>query len=264
MAEFGFHETPNVRTEACETHGEFESTNRFRDVWSKCPACAKERLEQDEAREAERQRREAIAEWERALGTAGIPERFRSRTLESYRADSPQQQAALRFATDYANNFPEVTKSGRGGVFIGKPGTGKTHLAVGIALAIMEDGYSALFTTAMRALRRVKETWSRDSEETEREAIAALVYPHLLILDEVGIQFGSDTEKLILFDVLNERYEKRKPTLLLSNLTLAEVRDYLGERIFDRLREDGGQVLVFDWSSHRGIDRKTAAAGGDA
>ena len=65
------------------------------------------------------------------------------------------------------------------------------------------------------------------------------------------MQFGSDTEKLILFDVLNERYEKRRPTLLLSNLVVDDVQAYLGERIFDRLREDGGEAVAFDWESHR-------------
>jgi DNA replication protein DnaC len=79
-----------------------------------------------------------------------------------------------------------------------------------------------------------------------------MVFPDLLILDEVGVQFGSDTEKLLLFDVLNERYEQRKPTLLLSNLALDGVKAFLGERIYDRLREDGAEAVVFDWDSWRG------------
>ena len=56
----------------------------------------------------------------------------------------------------------------------------------------------------------------------------------------------------MMFDILNERYENRLPTLLLSNLTAGEVKNFLGERVFDRLREDGGECVVFDWSSHRG------------
>ena len=109
-----------------------------------------------------------------------------------------------------------------------------------------------LFTTVMRAIRSVKDTWGGGSGKSETQAIAALVYPDLLILDEVGVQFGSDTEKLILFDVLNERYEKRRPTLLLSNFGVDEVQAYLGDRIFDRLREDGGEAVPFDWESQRG------------
>lgn len=264
VSEFGFHEVPPERQDDCATHGEFTARNLFGTMWTKCPACAEVKNREADAKREEAERQAAIARWEKTIGYAGIPERFRTRTLATYAATTDGQREALRFAQGYADGFDDAAKSGRSAVFIGKPGTGKTHLAVGIALAIMGRGYSAMFTTAMRALRRVKETWSRNSEENEREAIAALVYPHLLILDEVGIQFGSDTEKLILFDVLNERYEQRKPTLLLSNLTLPEVRDYLGERIFDRLREDAGQVMVFNWSSHRGADGKATAAGPDA
>ncbi len=101
------------------------------------------------------------------------------------------------------------------------PGTGKTHLAAGIGLRLMKrDNRRVLFTTVMRAVRSIKETWTRGSELTESESIEKLVAPDLLILDEVGVQFGSETEKLMLFDVLNERYERRRPTLLISNLDL--------------------------------------------
>lgn len=72
------------------------------------------------------------------------------------------------------------------------------------------------------------------------------------MLDEVGVQFGSETEKLMLFDVLNERYEERRSTILLSNLDLNGVKGFLGERVFDRIREDGGQYIPFDWESFRG------------
>ena len=109
-----------------------------------------------------------------------------------------------------------------------------------------------LFITVQRAIRRVRDTWSRDSAETESQAIGTLVFPDLLILDEVGVQTGSEFEKNLIFDILNERYEKRRPSLLLSNLELADVRAYLGERVFDRLREDGGMAVPFDWASHRG------------
>lgn len=264
LDDLGFRDVPLFRTDTCPTHGEFEAKCQFRDIWTKCPGCRAERDAAAAVDEAARVKREEAARWQRRLGFAGIPERFQDRHLSRYVAHNAGQAAALAFATEYAREFDTVAASGRSAVLVGKPGTGKTHLAVGIALDVMTRGHTALFTTAMRALRRVKETWGKAAAETERQAIEALVFPDLLILDEVGVQFGSDTEKLILFDVLNERYEQRKPTLLLSNLTAPEVRDYLGERIFDRLREDGGRVVVFDWQSHRGTDRKTQAAGADA
>ncbi|WP_310625784.1 ATP-binding protein [Limnohabitans sp.] len=186
--------------------------------------------------------------------------------MKSFVAESDSQKRALAFAKTYADEFDKVLKTGRSAVFVGKPGTGKTHLSAGIGLRIMHrDNRTVLFSSVLRAVRRVKESWRRDSAETESQAIAALVFPDLLILDEVGQQFGSDTEKLILFDVLNERYEKRKPTLLLANVPLDDylknpsdkekspgLKSFLGERIIDRLREDGGEIVPFDWESMRG------------
>lgn len=210
----------------------------------------------DRAAREEREKKEQESRtkaWDRRVAAAGIPERFRERGLKSFVAETVAQTRALEFATAYADGFDEVLASGRSAIFVGAPGTGKTHLAVGIALQIMHrDSRTVLFSTVMRAIRRIKDTWGRESRETETRAVAALVSPDLLVLDEVGVQFGSDTEKLLLFDILNERYEKRRPALLLSNLTVDGVRKHLGERIFDRLREDGGEAIPFSWESWRG------------
>lgn len=260
IAEMGLHAQPKTKPADCLKHGAYESRCFIGSIWSKCPTCSAEAAAREKAERDAKEREDRRQAWQRRIGEAGIPERFRNRSLQSFVAETEQQARALAFAQDYADRFDDVLATGRSALFIGRPGTGKTHLAVGIGLRIMHrDSRTVLFTTVMRAIRRVKDTWSRESRESESEAIAALVFPDLLILDEVGVQFGSDTEKLILFDVLNERYEKRKPTLLLSNLPTEEVRDYLGERVFDRLREDGGEVVVFDWQSWR--SRPSSACG---
>lgn len=253
VSALGIHAEPRTRTDTCATHGPFEAKCFIGSVWSKCPDCSAESAAREKAERETKERDERRQAWQRKIGEAGIPERFQNRSLQSFIAETDAQAHALAFAADYADRFDDALATGRSALFIGKPGTGKTHLAVGIGLRIMRrDSRTVLFTTVMRAIRRVKDTWSRDSRETETQAVAALVFPDLLILDEVGVQFGSETERLILFDVLNERYEKRRPTLLLSNLTLDEVKAYLGDRVFDRLREDGGEAIVFDWASWRG------------
>jgi DNA replication protein DnaC len=178
--------------------------------------------------------------------------RFQDRTLDRFVVTHVAQERALCFARAYVAQFDQVLTTGRSAIFVGKPGTGKTHLAAGIGLALMARHYHVLFLTVLRALRLVKDTWSRGSEWTESEVVARLARPDLLILDEIGMQFGSRTEENILFDVLNERYESRRPTLLISNLVVDEVRDVMGERIWDRLREDGGDIVTFDWVSYRG------------
>ena len=98
----------------------------------------------------------------------------------------------------------------------------------------------------MRAVRSVKETYAKDAGRTEAQAIRDLVDPDLLILDEVGVPHGSNTEKLILFEIINGRYEAVRPTIVISNLDAAGLEQFLGERAFDRLREGGGRLVVFD------------------
>lgn len=241
-----------TETHKCETHGEYIAQHIVKKVWSECPACRAERQERDR-QERERQELERLErERQERLESAGIPLRFRDRTLISYEAKSDGQRAALDFAREYALGFAEVQKTGRGAIFVGRPGTGKTHLAVGIGLYAMRKFHArVLFTTVQRAIRSIKDTWVKGAQQSESEAIADLVEPDLLILDEVGVQFGSDFERNTLFDVLNERYELRKPTIFLSNLASDELADFLGERVMDRLREDGTNVVPFDWPSYR-------------
>ena len=134
---------------------------------------------------------------------------------------------------------------------LGSPGTGKTHLSIGIALEIMKSGQSAVFTSASRMLRAVKDTYHKESRFSEKQVMAVYESCDLLILDEVGVQTGSDYEKNIIFDVINARYENTRPTIILSNLVIDECKLYLGERVFDRMREGGGKAFLLDWPSHR-------------
>ena len=243
---------PTLKPMCCASHGDYDSRNIIGRVWSGCPQCASNEAAIRAKEEAEKEAVDRHKRWMRKLGEACIPERFQTRTLATYQAVSEGQKRALAFATAYADQFDDVSKSGRCAIFCGKPGTGKTHLAVGIALQIMLRGKLGLFTTVQRMVRNMKETFRKDSEYSERDIMGFLVEPDLLIIDEIGVQFGTEFERNFMFDILNERYEKRRPTLLLSNLTAPEVKAFLGERVYDRLREDGGQCVPFDWASHRG------------
>ena len=238
----------------CLKHGAYTSTNFLGEHWTECPKCmierrdaeAKLQIARDKKAEVERKQRR----WAGKIGSAAIPERFKDRTLDNYIAKTSGQKKALAFAKDYAKNFDQVIKTGRSAIFVGKPGTGKTHLAIGIALSIMQQQRSTVFVTVQRLIRRVKDSWHTKAE-TESEVIDAFASPDLLILDEVGVQFGSEFEKQLLFDVLNERYEKLKPSILLSNIPSEQLSDYLGERVTDRLRENGGSLIGFNWDSYR-------------
>lgn len=239
-------------THKCPQHGDYQHVNAKNMFWSNCGKCVEAekniKVADDKAWHDER-RKDRIASH---LKHSGIPERFISKTLDVYDVKSAGQKRALDFATEYAVNFADVLKTGRSVILCGLPGTGKTHIAIGVGLHVINHGHSVVFATVQRIMRRFKESWRKDSEDTETQVMEDLTAPDLLIIDEIGVQFGSEFEKNAMFDILNTRYENRRPTIMLSNLTQKEVNAFLGDRIFDRLREDGGKCIPFDWASHRG------------
>lgn len=236
-------------TETCTTHGEYRAAVVMGRA-APCPECMREKIAAD-TEEAVRvlsaeQLRQAA---QHLLKRAAIPPRFADRRLDTFIVQSEGQGKALGVAQRYANEFDKA--SGQSLIFCGGVGAGKTHLAVGIAHELIERQCLCIFTSVIGAIRSVKETYSRNSDATEREALDALIKPDLLILDEVGVQFGSDAEKLILFEIINGRYENMKSTIVISNLAMDKLSEYLGERVVDRLREGGGKMVVFDWPSYR-------------
>ncbi|WP_181944086.1 ATP-binding protein, partial [Klebsiella pneumoniae] len=83
---------------------------------------------------------------------------------------------------------------------------------------IAEHQSPVVFTTALKIAREFKSTWSKTATRSEEDVIRFFTKPDLLIIDEVGIQFGSKAEEMIMFEIINTRYERLKPTILISNL----------------------------------------------
>lgn len=238
----------------CPVHGEFERKMIMvlgRLIRLDCPHCLAD-AEKLELERAKRERTDAQNRKVQAMfQRSGIPMRFQKRSFENYEAKEAGQEKALRVANAYADDWAGVMERGTCLIFSGNAGTGKTHLACAIANAVMGKGYSALYTTVSDALRSIKRAYDKDSNISESEAIAALAEPRLLILDEVGGDAGTEHTKIMLFDVMNKRYENMRPTIVLTNLDAPALRDYFGDRITDRLREGGGKMIAFTWNSHR-------------
>lgn len=250
-----------TREGQCEKHGAFEESGMTlpvaskRTIWSGCPQCGAEARIVEEQRRAAEEEEQRQRRMEQRLSMSGIPQRFRDRTFENYIADTEPKQKALEVAMDFAANFDDHYRDGTTVVFSGKPGTGKSHLAIAAAMLVMNSG-TALYLNALDLIRMVRDTWRRDSEMTESAVLNELSTVKLLVIDEIGVQYGTDGEQVILFDVLNRRYRDLMPTILLTNLGAKGMKEFLGERSFDRLRE-GGIWVAFDWESHRGA-RKPA------
>ncbi len=234
----------------CNKHGEYQSEAIIFEgvtIWSRCPSCEAEHDEAEKQRAA-KNNAQRVAD---LSAISGVPLRYRNSTLGNWLVSSKKQETILVATKLY---FSRLTADGEGAslVLLGKPGTGKTHLACAIAKDfISETGLPALYINASELLRRVKSTYSPATKRTEEEVYNYFNNLRLLVVDDIGVQYGSNAEKNILHEIINTRYERILSTILISNLSLAELTAIVGERSIDRLNDKNGSVLVFNWDSHR-------------
>ena len=110
-------------------------------------------------------------------------------------------------------------------VLLGPPGTGKPHLAVGIAIKAAKAGHRVLFDSATGWVARLQEAHSRG--KLAQELIKLRRYS-LLVVDEVGyIPFDQDAANLF-FQLVSSRYEHAS-MILTSNLPFARWGDVFGD-----------------------------------
>lgn len=234
----------------CPEHGEFENIGikaGGRVIWAGCKDCTAENIK----KENENLSRYALADSKRReLAAAALPPRYRDKSLDAYQVEHDGHENALNICAAFADNWKENFNDGAGLLFYGNSGTGKTHLAAGIALEVLTAGGSVLYTRAAKVAREIKGTWARGAKVSEAEIYEKYLRPDLLIIDEIGMQYGSESEKIILFEIINSRYENLKPVIAITNLTGERLRDCIGAPSLDRLKEKGVSVC-FDWPSMR-------------
>ena len=103
-------------------------------------------------------------------------------------------------------------------VFLGPPGVGKTHLAIGLGIAAIESGFSVYYINASLMIERLKEAHRLDQLDWY---LKKLVKPKVLIIDEIGyLPFDSEAA-YCFFQLIARRYE-RVSTIFTSNKSFSE------------------------------------------
>jgi DNA replication protein DnaC len=152
---------------------------------------------------------------------------------------------------------------GRCLIFGGKPGRGKTHLAVAIAYRAIQNGFDALFVTAAELIDDLSAAFRNGRLAA---ALARYVHPAVLIVDEVGyLTYGTDAANM-LFHVVNDRHRKKRAMIFTTNKAVTAwgrvLHDEdLAHAIVDRILERG-RMLTLDGPSlrtqHLGVDDPTS------
>lgn len=138
----------------------------------------------------------------------------------------------IRGLTD-SNFYEDATNV----VFIGNPGVGKTHLAVGIGYSVAIKRNSVYFIKFSKLINILKRAYN---EENLDKKLKHYFKYKLLIIDEVGFNEISELESKLFFQLIDLRYEKRS-TIITSNISFEKWPQILGKdemitkAILDRL-----------------------------
>jgi len=214
--------------------------------FQKCPQCAVEFLEE--------QKRNAQAEIDRTVrekhfAGAMLPERHAESGFKNYIVQHAGQQNALNLVVSFAKNMISGHKNNF--VMVGPTGTGKTHLSCATARTLLNKGKHARYITSEELAQRIMDAWDRKVPDvTEKSVIYDFSQYDLLILDEYGLH-DRDKRRELVHKVLYARYDRMKPTMLISNLTLDELKKDLGDRLWSRFQDGGLTVVECNWMDQR-------------
>jgi DNA replication protein DnaC len=192
----------------------------------------------------------------RILEVANIPPLYRHATFDNFttQPDNPVTQrilqTAVTIAASYAREYPYGTKK-QGLMFIGDPGTGKTHLAVAVMKRLIARGFECVFFDYQNLLERIRSSYDQASGAAQREAYQNALDCEVLVLDDLGAHRVSDWVEDTVTSLITHRYNNNKPLITTTNLRDAEAGDaslgpgiagdmasryYLTERIGSRAR----------------------------
>lgn len=172
-------------------------------------------------------------------------------------------QSTVRLSLLGSALAPDFVTEGRCLILGGKPGRGKTHLAVAMAYRAIQNGFDALFVTAAELIDELSAAFRRGELAG---ALARYLHPAVLVVDEIGyLTYGTDAANM-LFHVVNDRHRKKRAMIFTTNKPLAGWGHVLHDEdlahaIVDRILERG-RMLILDGPSmrtrHLGLDDPTA------
>ncbi len=200
--------------------------------------------------------REELAE--ATLEQSGIGKLARSQNFDNFSldyytgADRDNTEYIYKTLRRFAENFDSETDANW--LFMGDTGLGKTHLSTAVAVQVIRRGYDVVYETMQSMVDDFSENQFRGGSA---ELVQKYYDADLLIVDDLGSEMTNQFTVSVLYNLINQRANKRKPTVFSTNLTQKELRERYADRITSRLF-GMYQPLVF-----RGTDvRRQKLSGG--
>lgn len=203
---------------------------------------------------------------EKRLQKIGCPTRYLSASFENYKVYNEKQKKCFESIKNLQDKWLCMA---------GETGTGKTHLAISILRERIRKDFTTtiekhtgheirswegtnqyhekfplnyIYTTAKHIIDKML---AADFQE-KPEILEELSNAGILIIDEIGRSIDTKYFQDFIFEILNNRYNEYRQTILISNLSKEELfGKYFDEAVARRISEMG-EVINFDWDFYKG------------
>jgi len=186
---------------------------------------------------------------------ANFPQRFAGIALAEldWTRLGPNVERAIK---RYAEQPDYIFTQGIGLILTGKAGTGKTHTAVGLAKLMAGYGYPVRFFTVATLLEKLRAGFAdRSAGATVRSLWEQVYHVDLLVLDDLGVENITDWARQTIYQIVNERWLARLPTIATTNSSAEVLQNDYGPGTLSRLM-GSSLVIQFSGSDYRVFEKK--------
>ena len=210
-------------------NGEVKNLMDMKFIFKNNCKCDRERLEKQKQREKEQK-------IERLKRSCFISMSQWAYTFGNYKGEKDKSYI---IAKNYVKEYEQMKKENIGLLFCGTVGSGKTYLACCIANALIEE---YMIRVKIRNFAQIINDLQKSGFDLDKnEYIESLTNVSVLILDDLGIERDTSYAKEQVYNIVNSRYLKQKPTIFTTNLPYEKIQnsddgvEY--ERIYSRIIE---------------------------
>lgn len=161
-------------------------------------------------------------------------ENFSTLSFAYYQGDDLRRfEAAVGLCRKLIQNFRADPQN----LFLyGTVGTGKSFLSGCVAKELLQEGHSVIYFSSSGLFETLaRYSFDLKSKEALQDFYDDFYSCDLLIIDDLGTEITNSFVTSQLFSCLNERYLRRKATIISTNISLEELRDRYSDRIFSRI-----------------------------
>lgn len=215
-------------------------------------------MKEEERKEKElAAQKEKLSKLDKIRGASLLGDRYKDTTFDKTDLNRPTDfQKAFKRCQDFCKVADQALENGYGMYIYGDSGTGKTHLTACMCNELMSQMRQCLFTNFFEISKLIKSTWNGNADS--EVVVRRICEVDFLFLDDLGTEAltknGEDNWlQGQVFDIINKRYNNKKPTIFSSNYSMNQLITDRGmmAKTVDRIGEMSTAMIKLTGESYR-------------